>query len=382
MPAPLHVITVFGTRPEAVKLAPVIHELRRQPNAFRVTVAVTGQHRELLDQFLRCFDIAADVDLNLMTAAQSVTQVTARALAGLEAVLADYQPEIVLVQGDTATVFAAALAAFYQQIPVGHVEAGLRSGNVYEPFPEEALRRMTTVVSTLHFAPTAHARAALLRDGVDAESVFVTGNTVVDALHSILPSLPVAQPAAGRTILVTAHRRENLGAPMVSICHALLQLLERFPDVRIVFPVHPNPAVRQVVFGLLDRHQRIELREPADYLEFLTLMRDAHLIISDSGGVQEEAPVFGKPVLVLRRTTERPEGIAAGVSALVGTKTATIVEHASRLLSDRDAYAAMSRPSNPYGDGLASQRIEQALRFHFGRSDRRPEDWVPDKTCN
>lgn len=373
---PLHVMTIFGTRPEAVKLAPVIHQLRRSPEEFQVTVVVTGQHREMLDQFLTFFELQPEVDLDIMTEAQSVTQVTARALSGLDPVLQRLRPELVLVQGDTATVFAAALAAFYRQIPVGHVEAGLRSHNLSEPFPEEALRHMTSVITELHFAPTPHARAELCREGIDPAQVVVTGNTVVDALQSILPRLPErCRTNAGRMVLVTAHRRENLGAPLHSICQALLLLLERFADLRVVFPVHRNPAVRQVVFERLAGHPRVELREPCDYLEFLGLMREAHLILSDSGGVQEEAPALGKPVLVLRRTTERPEGVAAGVSVLVGTETETIVARASELLHDEAAHRASSRPRNPYGDGQASARIVQALRHRF-RAGAPPSEFL------
>jgi len=365
---------VFGTRPEAVKLAPVIRELRSRPDEFETVVVVTAQHRSMLDQVLKVFEIEPAHDLNLMQHGQTLAQVTSRALEGVQALIEQCQPEVVLVQGDTTTVFAGALAAFYCQVAVGHVEAGLRTSNKYNPFPEEMNRRLTTALTDLHFAPTPQARDNLFREGVPAERVYLTGNTVIDALLTAKDRIkPVAQPT-GRMLLVTAHRRENLGEPMREICLGVSDLVHQFSDVHVVFAMHLNPKVREAVRDVLGGHERVDLIEPPDYDEFVALMARAHLILTDSGGVQEEAPALGKPVLVLRTTTERPEGVAAGTAKLVGPDRAAIVQSAAELLGDPAAYESMSQAANPYGDGRASHRIAEVLLHHF-RGKPRPADW-------
>lgn len=382
---PLKVMPIFGTRPEAVKMAPIIHQLRQRPQQFEVVVTVTAQHREMLDQFLRVFDITPQHDLNIMETAQTLADITSRVVHRLAPVLELEKPDVILVQGDTTTVFTASLAAFYgygalgRPIAVGHVEAGLRTETKFDPYPEEMNRRLTTALTDLHFAPTQRAKENLLRENVPAERIYVTGNTVIDALLSIAEKKDAThstQHADGRLLLVTAHRRENWGEPMANICHALHALVEKFDDVRLIFAVHRNPVVRSVVFPILEGHERIELREPPDYLEFVPLMKVAHLILTDSGGVQEEAPALGKPVLVLRRTTERPEGIAAGTAKLVGTNPDDIVREATTLLTDSAAYDAMSHAANPYGDGRASERIVDALLHYFGLSEERPKEFI------
>lgn len=363
---PLTVMPIFGTRPEAVKMAPVIRELRRFPEQVRVRAVVTAQHREMLDQALAVFGITPDVDLNIMAPGQTLTQITTRALEGLEPVLAEEKPDIVLVQGDTTTVFAASLAAFYQKIAVGHVEAGLRTHDKYDPFPEEMMRRLTGQIADLHFAPTERSRRNLLESGVPDVRITVTGNTVVDALLSVAEGLPDPPETGRRTILLTAHRRENLGEPMRQVFLALKDILEAFPDVELAYPMHRNPKVREVAREVFGGHDRVRLTEPPDYAPFVAMMKAAHLIITDSGGVQEEAPSLGKPVLVVRRTTERPEGVDAGTVRLVGVERETVREEAARLLSDPDAYSAMSQARNPYGDGRAAEHIRTALFRHFG----------------
>ncbi|MDR7416723.1 MAG: UDP-N-acetylglucosamine 2-epimerase (non-hydrolyzing) [Armatimonadota bacterium] len=378
---PIPLLVVVGTRPDAVKMAPVVLELRADP-AFAPVLVATAQHREMLDQVLRLFHLTPDVDLNVMRPRQTLTEVTARTLEGLDACIRRVRPEMVLVQGDAAPSFCGALAAFYHRVPVAHVEAGLRTRNKYHPFPEEMYRRMAGVLADLHFAPTPIARQNLLREGVEAHRIHVTGNTVIDALRWITtrdpspdPGLPVRPDA--RMILVTAHRRENWGEPLRRICAAVRVLVERFEDVEVVFPVHRNPVVREVAFRELRDLARVHLLDPPDYGPFVALERRAYLILTDSGGVQEEAPTFGTPVLVLRETTERPEGIEAGVAKLVGTDPDRIVEEASRLLRDPEAHARMANATNPYGDGRAAVRIRQILRVHFGLSDRLPEPFDP-----
>ncbi len=368
----MHVMTVFGTRPEAIKLAPVIKALARQP-ALELSVCVTGQHREMLQQVLTLFDIAPSIDLAVMTPGQSLTDITTRVLPRMAEVLAARPVDWLLVQGDTTTAFAAALAAFYARIPVAHVEAGLRSGDLGQPFPEEANRRCISVLGALHFAPTPEARANLLREGAPPASVLVTGNTVIDALRHFQarfaedPALERGFAAQfgwlspdRRLILVTGHRRENFAGGIERICTALRRLAAR-PDVEIVYPVHPNPQVREPVAAALAGIANIHLLPPQDYLPFVYLMSRAYLLLTDSGGIQEEAPALGKPVLVTRATTERPEGVAAGTAKLVGTDPERILAEAGRLLDDPAAYRAMSRAHNPYGDGQASGRIVQAL---------------------
>ena len=369
---PLKVMPIVGTRPEAVKMAPLINLLRARPDQFDVKVCATAQHRSMLDQVMQAFDVGYDYDLDIMQQGQTLTQVTTRALEGLEGVLKEAQPDIVLAQGDTTTVLAASLAAAYQQIAFGHVEAGLRTDNKFDPFPEELNRRLTTQITDLHFAPTAQSKANLLREGVPESAIYLTGNTVIDALLQVTGGgkRSVDQSNDGRMILVTTHRRENLGAPLENIVGALSDILEKFPDTNIVYPMHKNPAVREVVRRTLGDNPRVELIEPLDYLPFVRAMERAHLILTDSGGVQEEAPALGIPVLVLRRTTERPEGVTAGTANLIGTERADIVAAASELLGDADAYAQMSHSANPYGDGKAGERIAQALLHWAGRGER------------
>jgi UDP-N-acetylglucosamine 2-epimerase (non-hydrolysing) len=375
------IMTVFGTRPEAVKMAPVVAALRRSDD-FTPQVVVTAQHREMLDQVLRLFQVTPDRDLDIMLPEQSLVDIVTRALAGLSAVLDDLRPSMVLVQGDAHTTFVGALAAYYKQIPIGHVEAGLRTYDKYQPFPEELNRRITSVLADLHFAPTATSKANLLREGIPAGSIVVTGNTVIDALLAVrdaaggapVPGLPSLD--GRRLVVVTTHRRENWGAPLREIYLALLDILDEFADVEIVFSVHPNPAVRRGVDDVLRAHPRTHLIEPPDYAQWVRLMARADMILTDSGGLQEEAPALGTPVLVLRRTTERPEGIAAGTVRLVGTDRVRIVEETRRLLTDPAAYQAMAQARSPYGDGRASERIVQALRWYFKRSPQRPEEFA------
>jgi UDP-N-acetylglucosamine 2-epimerase (non-hydrolysing) len=378
---------VFGTRPEAIKMAPVIRELRRRPDLFQTRVCVTAQHRQMLDQVLELFGIRADYDLDLMRPGQDLYDVTAGVLLGMRSVLAEAEPDLVLVHGDTTTTMAASLAAFYARIPVGHVEAGLRTGNKQAPFPEEINRRIAGCLCDLHFAPTPKSRDNLLAEGVPAHTIHVTGNTVIDALfmardkirsenlgsqieQKLVTCYPQLEKAftpspltlhPSRIILVTGHRRENFGEGFESICHALKEIAQTNRDVEIVYPVHLNPNVQEPVNRILAGCQNIHLIEPQEYLPFIWLMDRSYLIITDSGGVQEEAPSLGKPVLVMRQTTERPEAVEAGTVRLVGTDRAKIVAAARELLDDRDAYESMSRAHNPYGDGKAAERIAEFL---------------------
>lgn len=365
------IAVIVGTRPEAIKMAPVIHRLQASP-VFDCIVVATAQHRQMLDQVLRIFGIVPDHDLDIMQPDQTLAGLTARLLAGLDRVFRDVQPDAVLVQGDTTSVMAASLAAAYLNIPVGHVEAGLRTGDMRNPFPEELNRVMTARMARWHFAPTTTARDHLLREGVPPSAVEVTGNTVIDALLQARrhPDKPAAASVPGRrTILVTTHRRENFGEPLQQVCTALLRLLDSHPDVDIVFPVHPNPNVVQVVQARLAGHPRIRLCAPLEYLDFVAAMENAHLILSDSGGVQEEAPALARPVLVLREETERPEAVQAGVVELVGTDADRIVARAQRLLDDPQAYRGMAQGSSPYGDGHAAARIERVLLQAFAPAD-------------
>ena len=363
------ILCVFGTRPEAIKMAPVIRALAAPSSGLEPVVCVTDQHREMLDQVLRFFDVTPDHRLGVMRPGQTPSEIAARVLERLPAVIDDVRPAGVLVQGDTTTTVAAALAAFHARVPVGHVEAGLRTNRLDAPFPEEANRRLTTVVARWHFAPTPGARENLLREHVTASSVVVTGNPGVDALlwaverlrdRQVGPRLPAE--ATRRLVLVTAHRRESFGAPLVELCGALRELAERNPDVELVYPVHLNPQVQEPVRRILRAHPRIHLLPPVGYAELVDLLRRCHLVLTDSGGIQEEAPSLGKPVLVLRDTTERGEGIAAGTARLVGTSRRRIVAETERLLGDAAAYEAMARAHNPYGDGRASERIVRVLR--------------------
>lgn len=382
------IVVIIGTRPEAIKMAPVVRRLREASNVFECVVVATAQHRDLLDQVLQIFDVVPDHDLNIMQPDQTLAGLTSRLIAALDALFRQLDPDAVLVQGDTTSVMAAALAACYLNIPVGHVEAGLRTGDLRNPFPEELNRVLTARMARWHFAPTATARDRLLAEGINSADVYLTGNTVIDALlearemiaasdgkrnddgdaladngnsprnAGVLPELAPGE----RLMLVTTHRRENFGNPLAQVCQAILTLLEANPGLRVLFPVHPNPHVGATVRGALAKHPRITLCAPLQYLDFIAAMELSHLILSDSGGVQEEAPALGKPVLVLRDETERPEAVAHGVVELVGTDAPHIVARAQRLLDDDAAWRAMARGSSPYGDGYAAERIEQILR--------------------
>ena len=354
-------------------MAPVVQALQNAPDLFESVVCVSAQHRSMLDQVLQVFGLEADHDLDLMTAAQSPADVTARVLERLPPLLRQIRPDVLLVQGDTMTSFAAAFAAYLERIPSGHVEAGLRTGDRYQPFPEEMNRVLTTRLASIHFAPTAQARAALLREGVPPSDVHLTGNTVIDALlATVRPNYAFRSPQLGsldpgrRLVLVTTHRRESFGAPLESTCAAIRSLAGRFPDLQFVLPVHPNPQVKQTVERLLCDLPGMHLIAPVDYVEFVHLMNRAYLVLTDSGGVQEEAPSLGKPVLVLREVTERPEGVEAGTAVVVGTDRDRIVSVASELLTSKRAYDRMANAVNPYGDGKASGRIVDALAERFG----------------
>ncbi len=362
---------MLGTRPEAIKLAPVILAFQRAPD-FRTRVVLTGQHREMVAQVMDLFGLAADRDLALMAPRQTLTHVTCAALQGLREEFAAHRPDLVLVQGDTTTAFASALAAFYEQIPVGHVEAGLRTDNLNDPFPEEANRRLISQIAQLHFAPTSVSEANLRRSGVVGK-VLVTGNTVIDALLLMAETAPLPRPAGldwerQRVILATVHRRENWGERLASIGAGLRELLDRHPDTALLLPLHRNPTVREPLQDLLGDHPRAFLTEPLDYDRLVGAIRGCTLLLTDSGGLQEEAPALGKPVLVLRRTTERPEAVTAGTARLIGTDATAIVAEASRLLEDPAAYEAMAKAHNPFGDGEASGRIVEASRAFLAES--------------
>lgn len=379
----LKVMVVFGTRPEAIKMAPVVKALERDED-IDCKVAVTAQHREMLDQVLRLFVISPHYDLNIMQPGQNLFQITGRALKGLQGVYEKEKPHLVLVHGDTTTTFAAALAAFYLQIPVGHVEAGLRTGSKYSPFPEEMNRHLTGVLADLHFAPTERARQNLLRENVPGENIFVTGNTVIDALlATVEPGYRFEHPVLGKLdferrkiLLVTTHRRENLGRRMREIYLALKEVVEKSPKVEIVFPVHKNPAVRRPVEEILGGLERVHLVEPLDYRPFVNLMQKCYLVLTDSGGLQEEAPSLGKPVLVLRDTTERPEAVEAGTVKLVGACREKIVGETLRLLRDEKYYQKMAGAVNPYGDGKASGRILEYIKYRRGLSKQKPQPFL------
>jgi UDP-N-acetylglucosamine 2-epimerase (non-hydrolysing) len=380
----LKTLTVLGTRPEAVKLAPVILELQKFPDEIQSRVCVTAQHREMLDQVLHLFGVVPDVDLNLMQPGQTLAGLTSRVITHVDNVLQQEKPDIVLVQGDTTTVMAVALVAFYHRVLVGHVEAGLRSQNRYSPYPEEINRRLAGVLSNYHFAPTETARQALLRENVPDSQIFVTGNTVIDALHmivkrpqpptvaSLLQRAGINNPGKRRLILVTAHRRENFGTRLEDICLGLKTLIERNPDIVIIYPVHLNPHVQEPVYRLLGNMDRILLIAPVEYDVMAHLMHAAHLVLTDSGGIQEEAPSLGKPVLVMRTETERPEAVEAGTAKLVGPYAQQIVEETERLLKDQNAYQQMAQAVSPYGDGRSAQRIVQICQsINKGKQNER-----------
>lgn len=380
------ILLVLGTRPEAIKTAPVALELLARGNEFETVVCSTGQHRDMLDQSLAAFGLKPDLDLGLMTHRQTLTDLTTRTLSALDEIMGRVRPDLVVVQGDTTSAMAGALAAYYNRVPVAHLEAGLRTSNLFEPFPEEGNRRLIGALSALHFAPTPHAAHRLLREGVPEQQVLVTGNTVIDALLHVWNSLPRATDSKPsrerrrwqrRRVLVTMHRRESRGAPLESVCRAILELTARNPGVEVVFPVHASPFVREPVTRLLGNHVRIKLIEPMGYQEFVRLLDSSHLVLTDSGGIQEETPALGKPVLVLRNTTERPEAVEAGTSLLVGTDATRVLEAAETLLRNEEAYRAMAHAENPYGDGRAAQRVVAALRFHFGWATERPTPFTP-----
>ncbi|UII55746.1 UDP-N-acetylglucosamine 2-epimerase (non-hydrolyzing) [Cytobacillus spongiae] len=381
MNKPIKVMTIFGTRPEAIKMAPLVLELKKHPEQFESIVTVTAQHREMLDQVLNIFEITPDYDLNIMKDRQTLVDVTTRGLEGLDRIMKDVKPDIVLVHGDTTTTFIASLAAFYNQIVVGHVEAGLRTWNKYSPYPEEMNRQLTGVMADLHFSPTSKSAENLVRENKNEEQIFVTGNTAIDALkttvkdeyhHEVLDKL-----GNDRLVLLTAHRRENLGEPMRNMFRAVKRMVEEQKDVQVVYPVHLNPVVREIASEILGDDPRIHLIEPLDVIDFHNFASRAHLILTDSGGVQEEAPSLGVPVLVLRDTTERPEGIDAGTLKLAGVEEETIYGLATELLTDQSAYDRMAKAVNPYGDGNASRRIGEAIRFYFKHTNNRPEEYNP-----
>ncbi|WP_429841719.1 non-hydrolyzing UDP-N-acetylglucosamine 2-epimerase [Brevibacillus sp. FIR094] len=375
------VMTVFGTRPEAIKMAPLVHELNKHSEQIESVVCVTAQHRQMLDQVLDIFDIQPDIDLNIMKDRQTLVGVTTRALESLDETMKEVKPDIVLVHGDTTTTFVASLAAFYNQVAIGHVEAGLRTWDKYSPFPEEMNRQLTGVMADLHFSPTDGSVDNLRREAKPEESIYVTGNTAIDALKTTVRedyTHPVLDRVAGqKLVLMTAHRRENLGEPMRRIFRAVRRLVDEHPEIAVVYPVHLNPAVQEVAQEILGNHDRISLIEPLDALDFHNFARRAHLILTDSGGVQEEAPSLGVPVLVLRDTTERPEGIEAGTLKLVGTDEEQVYAMAKELLTNQAAYDAMAHAVNPYGDGEASRRIVEAILYHFGLRAEQPEPFQP-----
>ncbi len=370
----IKLMTVFGTRPEAIKMCPLVLEMQKYPDFIEPIVAVTAQHREMLDQVLQLFAIKPDYDLNIMTAGQTLYDVTGRALAGLKDVLAEAQPDMVLVHGDTTTTFVGALASFYAQIPVGHVEAGLRTGNKFSPYPEEMNRKLTGAIADIHFAPTSTSKNNLLKENIDPAAIVVTGNTVIDALQTTVKAdyrftdsgLQKALAGGKRLILVTTHRRENLGEPMRHVYQALRKVLENHPNVEAIFPVHKNPKVREIVDEELGKLAQVHLIEPLDYEPFANLMAKVDIVLTDSGGIQEEAPALGKPVLVLRDTTERPEAVDAGTVKLVGTAYDDVLRETSLLLDDSKYYQSMAEAANPYGDGRACERIIRKILHENG----------------
>ncbi|PEZ82673.1 MULTISPECIES: non-hydrolyzing UDP-N-acetylglucosamine 2-epimerase [Bacillaceae] len=375
MNKPIKVMTIFGTRPEAVKMAPLVLEFQKHPEYFKPIVAVTAQHRQMLDQVLELFSIQPDYDLDIMKERQTLADITTRALNGLDSVMKEAKPDIVLVHGDTTTTFVASLAAFYNQIVIGHVEAGLRTWNKYSPYPEEMNRQLTGTMADLHFAPTSKAEENLLNEN-KKDNIFVTGNTATDALKTTVRSTyshPVLNGLGeDRLILLTAHRRENLGEPMRNIFRAVKKIIAEHDDVQVVYPVHLNPLVQELANEILGDDPRVHLIEPLDVLDFHNFASRAYLILTDSGGIQEEAPSLGVPVLVLRDTTERPEGIAAGTLRLAGTDEQNIYNLAHELLTDQEVHEKMSKASNPYGDGNASVRIAEAIRYYFKQADMPP----------
>jgi len=379
----IKVMSVFGTRPEAIKMAPLVKQLEKNP-LIESILCVTAQHREMLDQVLEIFQLHPDYDLNIMKARQTLAEITTRALEGLSEVMAKEQPDIVLVHGDTTTTFAGALAAYYNQIPVGHVEAGLRTYDKYQPFPEEMNRRLTGALTDLHFAPTVLAKEHLRKENVNEEGIFITGNTVIDALETTIQEnhtfgvdeLNHIDFKGKRVIAMTAHRRENLGEPLENICRAVKAIVEKYEDVEVVYAVHKNPVVVETVHGILGGNPRIHLLDPLDLKDMHNLMCRSYFVMTDSGGLQEEVPSMGKPVLVLRNVTERPEGIDAGTLKLAGTDEKTVFTMAEELLCDKVLYEKMAQAKNPFGDGHASERIIESILYHFGLVQNRPLDYI------
>lgn len=379
----IKVMSVFGTRPEAIKMAPLVKALEKEEQTESI-VCVTAQHREMLDQVLRDFDIAPDYDLNIMKAGQTLEDITVRALTGIGEVIRKVKPDIVLVHGDTTTTFASSLAAFYNQTKIGHVEAGLRTYDKYQPFPEEMNRKLTGAMADLHFSPTQRAKDNLLKENVDEKGIFITGNTAIDALKTTIDGSYVftvdelnnIDYKNKKVITVTAHRRENLGEPLENICKALRRIADDFEDVEIVYAVHKNPAVSNPVHNILGVHGRIHLLDPLDLRDMHNLMNRSYMVMTDSGGLQEEVPSMGKPVLVLRNVTERPEGVEAGTLKLAGTDLETVYSMARQLLIDRNEYEKMAVAKNPFGDGNASERIVRAILYAFGRIKERPADYI------
>ncbi|WP_117168415.1 non-hydrolyzing UDP-N-acetylglucosamine 2-epimerase [Paraliobacillus sediminis] len=376
----IKVMTVFGTRPEAIKMAPLVLELKKRSEQFEPIVTVTAQHREMLDQVLTIFNIKPDYDLNIMKARQTLAEITTRALEGLDKVMKETKPDIVLVHGDTTTTFAASLAAYYNQITVGHVEAGLRTWNKYSPYPEEMNRQLTGVMADLHFSPTTRARENLLAENKADANIFVTGNTTIDALKTTVnasyTSEILDEIEGNRLVLMTAHRRENLGENMQQMFRAIKRLVEKHQDIHVIYPVHLNPVVQETADQILGKEQRITLIDPLGVVDFHNFASRAYLILTDSGGVQEEAPSLGVPVLVLRDTTERPEGVDAGTLKLAGTDEDNIFELADQLLSDETEHQKMAHASNPYGDGEASARIADAIRYYFKEINDKPPAFI------
>ncbi|MCS4487028.1 non-hydrolyzing UDP-N-acetylglucosamine 2-epimerase [Staphylococcus americanisciuri] len=369
------IMTIFGTRPEAIKMAPLVIQLNKDPQ-LQPVVVVTAQHREMLDTVLETFGIEPDYDLNIMKQGQTLSEVTSRVLMGLERVIQEEAPDMILVHGDTTTTFAGSLAAFYNEVCIGHVEAGLRTYNKYAPFPEELNRQMTSNMADLHFAPTMQAKQNLLDENKPDHAVVVTGNTAIDAMRTTIDahyqSAILAKHQTKRIILLTAHRRENIGAPMHQIFKAARRVVDEMDDVVLVYPMHKNPKVREIAYHHLDNHPRIELIEPLGVVDFHNFAHHAHLILTDSGGVQEEAPSLGKPVLVLRDTTERPEGVEAGTLKVIGTEEASVYHHMMQLLTDDECYHMMQSADNPYGDGKASERICAHIKYFFNLTDVKP----------
>ena len=377
----LKVMTVFGTRPEAIKMAPLVLELEKRDNVESI-VCLTAQHREMLDMVMDMFGIKADYDLNIMQQRQTLAGITTKAINGLDEVMAKAQPDVVLVHGDTTTTFAGSVAAFYNKIKVGHVEAGLRTYDKYSPFPEEMNRKLTGSIADFHFSPTLANKNNLLKEAIDENAIYITGNTVIDAIKYTVKddfkfkdeTLAKADFEGNRVILVTAHRRENLGEPLRNICRAVTRLVNEFPDVEVIYPVHLNPAVRETVYEIMSGNDRIHLIDPLDVDELHNLMKRCFMVMTDSGGLQEEAPALGKPVLVLRTETERPEAVAAGTAKLAGVEEEDIYNLGKTLLCDKAEYDKMAKAANPYGDGNASARIVDALLYEFGYTDVRPSD--------